>query len=275
MCKKLLTVLLVLVLSSMASAGSYYFMGTDLSNPTAWEVSGNWSLGAWDGTGPAGLPTATDFARISNNLGGATITVTGTGQGVKIQTRNAASTLTVSGTLNSGGSLELDCSPSGTDATLNISAGGVVNATAGEVKIGRASRTGGTIVNVDGTLNASGGTGISIGTWSAGGASGENWDLNINNGGVVNSNALAVNTNAADGAANINISGTGKLILDGNVQQAISLLRASGHIDGDGIAGGVSMDYNTSNAGKTTVYVPEPATIALLGLGGLLLRKRR
>jgi len=38
---------------------------------------------------------------------------------------------------------------------------------------------------------------------------------------------------------------------------------------------GWEMDFNLRNLGKTTVTVPEPATIALLGLGGLVLLRRR
>jgi len=35
-------------------------------------------------------------------------------------------------------------------------------------------------------------------------------------------------------------------------------------------------DYNVRNPGKTTVSaIPEPATIALLGFGGLVLRRRK
>ena len=52
---------------------------------------------------------------------------------------------------------------------------------------------------------------------------------------------------------------------------------ADAKIYGDGVHGNVQATYHTSGdaAGYTVVAVPEPATIAMLGLGGLLLRKRK
>jgi hypothetical protein len=68
----------------------------------------------------------------------------------------------------------------------------------------------------------------------------------------------------------------GTLVLEGDDTAKIAGLIGAGHIIGYGGTGTVLYDYDTTNAGKTTVAaIPEPATICLLGLGGLALRRRR
>lgn len=68
----------------------------------------------------------------------------------------------------------------------------------------------------------------------------------------------------------LTISGTGKIIVTGDLKVRIEAYRDGGWINGD-----VLVDYNNLNPGRTTVYVPEPATICLLAIGafGLLRRK--
>jgi len=97
------------------------------------------------------------------------------------------------------------------------------------------------------------------------------------NDGVINVAGLSFESDpGADGIleGTMYIDTAGTLIVDGDVTADII-----GYIDADNIIGKngqiVHFDYDNINAGKTTVWVPEPATIALLGLGGLFLRKRR
>lgn len=70
----------------------------------------------------------------------------------------------------------------------------------------------------------------------------------------------------------IDICGTSTLTLDGDRKALIDGYIASGAIKGNGVLGGAVATI----VGETTVVsvIPEPATLVLLGLGGLFLRRR-
>lgn len=73
----------------------------------------------------------------------------------------------------------------------------------------------------------------------------------------------------------IDISGLGRLILPGDYTAQVSDWITRGIIEGNGVAGAVSLDL-ASDPGHTIVTaVPEPASMALLGLGSLALLLRR
>lgn len=68
----------------------------------------------------------------------------------------------------------------------------------------------------------------------------------------------------------------GVVTIDGDHLGKVNDYIASGRIVGFGGAGTVTADFDETNPGKTTIAaVPEPATIALLGLGGLMLQRKR
>jgi hypothetical protein len=109
--------------------------------------------------------------------------------------------------------------------------------------------------------------------------------LNINGNGKVTANN-GFNTGTAtdpvftggldtDATRLIDISGLGQLILPGDYTAQVTDWINRGIIEGNGVVGAVSLDL-VSNPGHTIVTaVPEPASVALLGLSGLALLLRR
>jgi hypothetical protein len=71
----------------------------------------------------------------------------------------------------------------------------------------------------------------------------------------------------SDATRLVDISGNGKLVVAGDISANVFNWIARGIIEGNGIVGNVTVD-TTSDPGFTVIVVPEPASVALLGLGG-------
>jgi len=77
------------------------------------------------------------------------------------------------------------------------------------------------------------------------------------------------------GTAYMNITGSGKVIITGDKTVEVATYISKGWLMGNENDYEILYDYNISNPGKTTIYVPEPATICLLAIGALSLLRRR
>ena len=281
MCKKLVCLLMVLSFASVASATHYFTAGMDGST---WEDTLNWT--------PTSLPGSLDNARIRNNVTGKSAVISSAGmECAKLQlsyTTSAPSTVTINsgGVLTCQGSVEVYVG-AGYVSSVTINAGGTFNAckqvstTIGAFKIGRSSAGGTHTVTVAGNLNIEGvgaenDAELMLNTNPAMGGGAQNSStLDILNGGLVVADQMSINWDTLDGDVDLKVSGTGKLKVHGNkALDWLYIAKAKGGIlYGNGIANAVMISYDGTD---TILEVPEPATIAMLGLGGLaLIRKRR
>jgi hypothetical protein len=83
-------------------------------------------------------------------------------------------------------------------------------------------------------------------------------------------------TLTTDATRLVDIAG-GRLVVVGNITSEVNDMIARGILEGDGVVGNVNVD-TTSDPGFTVITVPEPASIALIGLGGfamMLVFRRR
>lgn len=106
-------------------------------------------------------------------------------------------------------------------------------------------------VGSDGTLVMNGGT-VSVADMFGLGWQGGNGTAQIKGGTL---NLSQWNDYASiQGQSVLDVSGTGKVVINGNHQPSINAYIASGNITANGGAGTVVVDYNIINVGKTTVY---------------------
>jgi len=172
--------------------------------------------------------------------------------------------------------------------TLNVVAGGVIGQPIwgpGETFMGEG---GAAVLNIDGAGSVCRSEGWRISRNAAGqypGASTVNitnggemvlvwWDNYFGNLATVNviSGKMSVLGQAifqVDGL--IDIDGLSTITLEGNRKALMDIYIATGHITGDHTVGNAKSVFDGA---YTTVSVPEPVTLALLGLGSLLIRRR-
>ncbi len=263
MSKKLLSLVLVLAFSSLAAAVQWDG-GAGTSN---WEDALNWTSDR--------LPAETDTnCQIYLSTGAtSTIYISTAVQGSRKPQMKFGTTNLI---INSGGSMSASGSfeqTQGTASTVTVLAGGLldvakkVTITTGTYKIGTSGTSVDTL-NVYGTVKVKN-QGTMTTTNSdimVGGAVGGTATANIYAGGLLDVDAYSI------GVSNdkIKIWNGGVMKIKGDVRTQVAADKAASKIiRGDG--GYVSHYYT---AGYTYV-VPEPATVALLGLGSLMLMRRK
>jgi hypothetical protein len=247
----------VLTMSSIVSAQWLWWTNDALNR--SWTDTGNWTAYPTSGddvvigkdslTGPIiqdGMNAYGNWVHLTDTTpGGAVLTMTG-------GALNVADHFLIGENWGAGQKGTLDISNGVVNTVLLMVGGGTDGS------------------NGDGTVDISGGV-INIG-WMlaiAGGYNGTNGGgsgtINLT-GGVINATGGGGLVMSSNGS--LNIAG-GSLVLLGNIGN----MAGYGNVTAYNGTGTFVYNYNSASNLTTITAVPEPATLALLGLGGLLLRK--
>jgi hypothetical protein len=258
--QKLCVFLLIIAIASVNATAKRYEGSGPWEDPTRWI--------------PPGLPGEPDEIRIE---GGNTLTVS---SAVPTVLRVIAG-LEGSGTLHilSGGvvtTTDWSAAAMGGGAntgTFNIDAGGAMNIGT-HLWVAEAAASVG-YMNVYGTVNVGGILGLGSVGFNPGGTG----YLTVYPGGVLNlSNIHGDGSSSIMGSSVLNIiaGSSGLVTLPGDFVSVVQAYVDAGKITGNGDPANVVITCDMSTGFDTHVTaIPEPATIALLGIGGLLIRRRK
>ena len=259
----LISLILVLSLAGNALAGIAYFRPSDdpCRIDNLWTTAANWIT--WNS---AVLPPDSATTAYLNKPGGELTLIDSTcaaagGPEVGIAHWNSGDhdLLMTGGTFDVTGLVAIGS---------GVGNNGLMTMGGGAMTVGLSFYVGGTgnvtwsVNGGNGTLEMTGGTvditgNLEVGTqWGYG-----HGDVAVR-GGTITASDLVIDLGA------VAVHSTGKIITDGDDSAALNAYVAAGKLLG-------TVFYNTATSKTEVTAVPEPATIALLGLGGLLLRKRK
>lgn len=254
-----------------------YFLSTNTTPGQGWQI-------------PAGgVPGAADTARF--NWGNNTVTLAGAAPllnnfqmgvdesgglvvnsgGVLITKGAANSTIGNSSSVNSGVIGRLTVNTGGQVTVTNVlfvgnsparNVTGILTVNGGTVSVtshlwagSGASTTGYIYLTNGGTLNIGGN--IGLGTINASTPSGSAASVYVQDGGVLNLSQISA-TNSIQPGSVLDISGSGQIIVTNNYTTIMSYYTNVGRITAYGGLGTVGIDYNNTNAFKTTVFAIAP-----------------
>lgn len=257
----LIPMALAVCLVQNASATDWHWTGAD--NSGVWSDPANWDQGTVPPS-TAGDIYVDPVTYTGHVIIGASDVVQNTGT---LQGPEWGQTLDIYGTVNAGYALSTIGDPMYSGSTVNLYGNGSV--TAGDsffigepwwlqtgmgnttVNLYDNSQVTANYVIMSGHLNIYGGTVTALDGFLTGTATTGAWG----------------STSTTDALRLIDIAG-GKLVVAGDITSQIDDLISRGILEGNGVVGAVNID-TTSDLGYTVITaVPEPASVALFGLGG-------